>query len=58
MDRNKWRIRKQGGQWQVWRPREYQSVVQFDTFEQLLRWRPDCRRFLNGHCSCRNECAQ
>ncbi|QGJ91973.1 hypothetical protein SEA_KEELAN_8 [Gordonia phage Keelan] len=29
----------------------------FPTFEMLLGWKPDCKDFLRGWCSCRLECA-
>lgn len=57
MNQGKWRIRKQGGRWQVWRPNEVASVISFASFDHLLMWRPDCDRFLRGYCHCKDGCA-
>lgn len=56
--RLKWRIRKQYGEWHVWRPGEAVSIVQFPTFASLQMWRPDCGQFLKGYCHCRIECGR
>lgn len=45
MNRSKWRIRKQGGEWQIWPPHQIFSEVQLATFDAVVAW---CQKRRSG----------
>jgi hypothetical protein len=56
---DKWKIRKENGVWNVYRPVDRTSILTFETFAELLKYGPpDCPQFVHGYCFCRYECAR